>query len=171
MLFHELERDSLVFIDANIFVYHFSKGSRFNPSCTDFFYRVEKGELQGITSTAVIQETSHRLMMVEASSLLDIETKNLPKYLKGHPEVVKKLRSHIVISTEVIRLNVNILSIDIKTIEKSQQMKTQYGFLSNDALTLQVMKESGIINLASNDTDFNRVKWLKLYQPSPTDQN
>jgi len=33
------------------------------------------------------------------------------------------------------------------------------------------MKESGIINLASNDTDFNRVKWLKLYQPSPTDQN
>jgi PIN domain. len=45
-------------------------------------------------------------------------------------------------------------------------MKRRYGFLSNDALTLQVMEDLKIKNLASNDTDFERVDFIKLYRPS-----
>jgi len=55
-----------VFIDANIFVYHFSADSRLNSACTGFLASVEQGRLVGITSAAVVQETSHRVMMAEA---------------------------------------------------------------------------------------------------------
>jgi len=94
LFLYEIETGSKVFIDANIFVYHFSEGSEFNKSCSDFLFRVENSEIHGITSTAIIQEATHRLMMVEASAMLEVEVKNLPKYLKQHPDNVKQLTKH-----------------------------------------------------------------------------
>jgi hypothetical protein len=48
-----------VLIDATIFVYDFSADSRLNSACTGFLASVEQGHLFGITSAAVVQETSH----------------------------------------------------------------------------------------------------------------
>jgi predicted nucleic acid-binding protein len=48
------------------------------------------------------------------------------------------------------------LSPNLETLERSQQMKRRYGFLSNDGLTLQIMEDLKINNLASNDSDFER---------------
>lgn len=45
-------------------------------------------------------------------------------------------------------------------------MKRRYGVLSNDALSLQIMEDLKINNLASNDSDFERVDFIKLYKPS-----
>ena len=168
MFLDEIEPGSKVFIDANIFVYHFSRGSSFNKSCTDFLFRVETSEIHGITSTAIVQEATHRLMMVEASSVLDTEVKNLPKYLKQHPEVVKELKKHLIVPGKISSLNIEITQITPKLIEESQEMKTEYGFLTNDALTLKIMKDLNIIAIASNDLDFKRVDWLNLYLPMPT---
>ena len=80
MFLHEIEIGQRVFIDANIFVYHFSKDSRFNKSCRDFLLRIENSEVHGVTSAAVIMEATHRIMMSEASSIINIEVKNLPKH-------------------------------------------------------------------------------------------
>lgn len=111
-------------------------------------------------------EATHRLMMVEASSVLDIETRNLPKYLKQHPGAVKQLTKHLTVPQEIARLNIEIMPISVKAIEESQAHKTKNGFLSNDALTLKIMENAGINNLASNDSDFKRVEWLNLFLPS-----
>ena len=53
MFIHEIEIGQRVFIDANIFVYHFSKDSRFNKSCRDFLLRIENSEVHGVSSAAV----------------------------------------------------------------------------------------------------------------------
>jgi predicted nucleic acid-binding protein len=165
---HEIEAGSKVFIDANIFVYHFSKGSEFNKSCTNFLFRVETSQIHGFTSVGIIMEATHRLMMVEASAILDIEIKNLPKYLKQHPETVKQLTKHLSVPNKISELNIEIIQITPKIIEESQGNKTKYGFLSNDSLTLKIMENLAITNLASNDLDFKRVDWLNLYLPSTT---
>lgn len=169
MYLHEIEEGERVFIDANIFVYHFSQGARFNKSCTDFLRRVEKAEIHGITSTAIILEATHRLMMGEASSVSDIEVKNLPKHLKQHPELVKQLTKHLAIPGKISKLNVEIIPVTAKLIEESQGFKPEYGFLTNDTLTLKIMDEYKITSLASNDLDFKRIDWIKLYLPSCAD--
>ncbi len=170
MYLHEIEEGQRVFIDANIFVYHFSQGSRFNKSCTDFLLRVEKAGIHGITSTAVVLEATHRLMMGEASSVIDVEVRNLPKYLKQHPEIVKQLTKHLAIPGKISGLNVEIIPVTAGLIEGSQVFKTKYGFLSNDALALKIMDEYKITSLASNDLDFKRVDWIKLYLPSSVNE-
>jgi len=165
---HEIEPDSKVFIDANIFVYHFSKGSEFNKSCTDFLFKVETSKFHGVTSVSVIQEATHRLMMVEASAVLnseEAEVKNLPKYLKQHPDIVKKLTKHLIVPRKISELNIEIIQITPALIEESQDIKIKYGFLSNDSITLKIMEEREILVLASNDSDFKRVEWLNLCLP------
>lgn len=62
----DVAHDTRVFIDANIFVYHLSADSRLNSACTGFLASVEQVRLVGITSAAVVQETSHRVMIAEA---------------------------------------------------------------------------------------------------------
>jgi predicted nucleic acid-binding protein len=169
LFLHEIKSGAKVFIDANIFVYHFSKGSEFNKSCTDFLYRAETSQIHGFTSTGIIMEASHRLMMVEASSVLDIKIRNLPKYLKQHPDIVKQLTKHLTVPNKIAELNIEIIQITQKVIESSQLNKTKYGFLSNDALTLKIMEDMGIANIASNDSDFKCVDWLKLHLPASSE--
>ena len=51
-----------VFMDSNIFIYHFTGVS---DRCTEFLMRCEQGDLNGVTSVSVLPEVLHRLMMVE----------------------------------------------------------------------------------------------------------
>ncbi len=107
------------------------------------------------------------MMIVEAASILpEIKVKDLVRYLKDHPDMVKKLATHENIPTKIALFNLDILSPTLETLERSQQMKRRYGFLSNDALTLQIMEDLKIENLASNDSDFERVDFITLYKPS-----
>ncbi len=171
MFLHEIESGQRILIDANIFVYHFSQDSRFNKSCRDFFLRVEKSEIYGVTSAAVILEATHRIMMSEASSIIDVEVKNLPKYLKQHPDVVKQVAKHLIVPGKIASLGIEIIPITAGLVEGSQVFKTRYGFLSNDALTLKVMEEYQIAAIATNDLDFERVEWIKLYRAQAPDDS
>lgn len=84
---------SEVFVDANIIVYHFSGPTEYTDSYARLLQRIEEGKLTGITSTLIIAETRHRLMIIEAASKLQIEPKGVVHYLKHHPLDVKKLTS------------------------------------------------------------------------------
>lgn len=166
MLLPDLEDGSSIFIDANIFVYHFSKKSRLNPACSSLLERAERKEINGITSISVVHEVTHRMMLIEAAAILpDVKIKGLVKYLKFHPDIVKKLVNHQCVPEKISTFNLEIISSDIKTVERSQQMKRRYGFLSNDALILQIMEDLKIDNLTSNDSDFERVNFITLYKP------
>jgi predicted nucleic acid-binding protein len=167
MFLSDLEDGSSIFIDANIFIYHFSKESKLNSDCSNFLERVEGRKINGFTSIAIIQEVTHRMMILEAVTILpEMKGKDLVKYLKAHPDVVKKLVKHQSIPTKIALFNISIISPAIDTIERSQQMKRGYGVLSNDGLSLQIIEDLKINNLASNDSDFERVDFITLYKPS-----
>jgi predicted nucleic acid-binding protein len=166
-LLSDLEDGSSVFIDANIFIYHFSKESKLGPASSKFLERIEEGKSNGFTSVAIIQEVVHRMMIVEAASILpEIKVKDLVRYLKAHPDTIKKLVNHQSIPAKIGLFNLNVISPNIEALERSQQMKGRYGFLSHDALTLQIIEDLKINNLASNDSDFERVNFITLYKPS-----
>jgi predicted nucleic acid-binding protein len=163
----DLESGFSIFIDANIFIYHFSKESKFNPASSDFLERVESREVYGFTSIPVVQEVTHRMMIIEAAAILvEIKPKDLVKYLKKHPEAVQKLVTHQSIPAKIRSFNLEIISPDIETLVRSQQIKRKYGFLSNDALSVQILEDLRINNLATNDSDFERVDFIKVYKPS-----
>jgi predicted nucleic acid-binding protein len=105
-------------------------------------------------------------MMAEALlTCPHVKGKDLVRYLKTHPDIVKTLRLNQDIASIIASLNIEILPISAVLIERSRQMKSRYGFLSNDALTLQVMTDLGIPAIATNDSDFERVDAITVYKP------
>lgn len=76
----EIPDHSEVFVDANVFVYHFSGPTEYTNSCTQFLQRIEEARLSGLTSVLVLAETLHRLMIIEAATKLHIEPKQALRY-------------------------------------------------------------------------------------------
>jgi predicted nucleic acid-binding protein len=59
-----------------------------------------------------------------------------------------------------------VLTIVPSLISSATVVSQQHGLLSNDALIVAVMRNHGLINLASSDTDFDRVPGLMRFAPA-----
>jgi predicted nucleic acid-binding protein len=62
MTLDDIEEGAGVFVDANVFVYHFVGAS---SECTALLRRCETGEVQASTSALVLAKVCQRLMMIE----------------------------------------------------------------------------------------------------------
>ena len=69
MTFADLAAGSRVFVDANTLIYHFSPHPIFGPPCKQLLTQIENQTILGYTSTHVVGEVAHALMVVEALSL------------------------------------------------------------------------------------------------------
>jgi predicted nucleic acid-binding protein len=88
-----LPSGSRVFIDANIFIYHFTH-TPLTAACTKFLQRVEVGDIEGITSVITLAEVAHRLMILEAIQIHGLFPHAAVRKLKENPTLVQQL-SHI----------------------------------------------------------------------------
>jgi predicted nucleic acid-binding protein len=59
-----------IFLDANTVIYHFTSDPKFGTACTELLKRVEKRELSAALSTHVLADVAHRLMTLEAISVV-----------------------------------------------------------------------------------------------------
>ena len=165
MFLSEIPEDSKVFIDSNIFIYHFTKFEKFANPCLEFFQRIEAGRLKGYTSTLVLAEVLHRLMIIEGSNKLGLQTKKVLEYLKANPEKITILSDHLASPDLIEGMGIDILAVNFRDIELSNSLKKEYRLFTNDAINLAVMKNNGFTLLASNDPDFERVDFISLYSP------
>lgn len=154
--------NSSIFIDSNIFIYHFLGISE---QCTNFLEKIELGDSEGYTSTVVLAEVLHRLMIAEAVEICGIEPKKAVKYLKQHPELITKLEKCETAINDIIEFNVKILTLTVESIFQSRSLRNEYSLMTNDSLNLQVMKSNGLNDIATNDSDFDRVDWIKVWKP------
>ncbi|OGB91483.1 MAG: hypothetical protein A3G35_08015 [candidate division NC10 bacterium RIFCSPLOWO2_12_FULL_66_18] len=156
-----------VFIDANIFIYHFSGPTPLSPACSAFLRRIEDGVIRGLTSTVVLVEVLHRLMILEAVGALQLPPRDALRYLKEHPQEGKRLLVHQASVSKIQAMGVEVVIVGLEDILRSNEIKRQHGLLTNDAVLLAVMERSGVAALASNDPDFQAVETITLYRPAP----
>jgi predicted nucleic acid-binding protein len=153
-----------VFIDANIFIYHFTQ-TPLSASCTAFLRRVEVGNLQGTTSAVVLAEVAHRLMVLEAIATFGFPSRTAVKQLKEHPALVKQLTHYKFASEKIPAFNVTVKSITAGHLRLAQSLSATHGLLTNDSLIAAVMQTIALVNLASNDADLSAVPGLTIWQP------
>ena len=157
-----IEEGTEVFIDSNIFIYHFIDAS---SECTDFLKRCEKGELFGVTSTNVLIEVLHRLMMFEASRKKLAAPPNIMKKLRKNPDKIGRLNDYFFSTHKIINMGVTVHPVTMETMIKSHTMRVAYGLLVNDSILAAGMQEQGIDALATSDDDFSRVEGLAVFSP------
>jgi predicted nucleic acid-binding protein len=155
-----------VFIDANIFIYHFTHTAR-TAACTKFFQRVEVGDIEGITSVITLAEVAHRLMILEAIQMHGLSPHAVVRKLKEHPVLVQQLSHYKVVTETVPAFNVAVESITSTHLRTAQGLSGAYGLLTNDSLTAAVMQSLALTDLAMNDPDFSLVPAITVWQPQP----
>jgi len=163
MRLDRVEGGSEVFIDANIFIYHFTGVS---DQSSHFLSRCEAGDLRGITSINVLLEVLHRLMMIEAIRRNLVQPPNIVKKLRKSPQKIKQLSEYFINTQKIPEMGIIVKPISNETIVKSQIYRAGYGLMVNDSLIVTCMEEEGLKGLASNDDGFLKVPGLSIYKPS-----
>ena len=166
MIFTDLPVAASVFLDANILLYHFTADPKFGAACTDLVERVERQELIGITSTHVVSEVTHRLMTIEAASQFGRPFAGIAGWLQKHPANVQQLTRFRLALQELPRYRIQVLVIPADLLDAAAAVTQQTGLLHNDSVIVALMRMHGLTNLASADTDFDRVPGLTRYAPA-----
>ena len=163
MTFSEIASNARLYIDANIFVYHFAEAS---DECTSLILRCGQGGTRAFTGTHVLLEVAHRVMMAEAVDKGLVTPGNVPRKLKRRPEIASQLNGHSDAIRFILDTGITILQVDTEMLEISANLRTQTGFLVNDSVSLAMMERHGIRAIATNDMDFQRVAGLEVHIPS-----
>jgi predicted nucleic acid-binding protein len=151
-----------VFVDANIFVYHFTGVS---ADCSRFLARCEQGSVAGLTGAHILLEVLHRLMMVEAVIAGLVPPGNVARKLRDHPEVVTQLSRSEEQADLVPRLGVRVMPVGEDILVASRQYRSSYGLMVNDSVTMAMARQEGVEAIASSDKDFLRIPRLHVYRP------
>ena len=168
MTFKDIHQGEDIFIDANIFIYHFTGNSK---ECSDVLARCENGELNGVTSTIVVAEVMHRLMLAEASLKKLAKAPQILKKLRESPEIVCRLTDYFIAVQAIFEMGIKVYPLSPELILNGQAIRSRYGLMANDSLIAATMREAGVEDLATNDAGFSRVEWIKVYRPGDLAEN
>jgi predicted nucleic acid-binding protein len=157
-----------MFIDANIFTYILTGHPIYGRSCQELLETVENGNTEAFISPLVIDEVSYILMVQTAR-----KTANSPegKYIKQAMlgtwqdclAPVGEFYSYLDFLISVGSLKV--LSLDYSISRIALECAKEFRLLPRDALHVACCKAYGIKEMATNDRDFGRVSFLKLWKP------
>jgi predicted nucleic acid-binding protein len=165
--FNQIPANASVFLDANILVYYFTPDPVFGPTCRTLMEQICKyQDFAAFTSTHVLSEVAHQLMILEAAQLFGWPLPGITRRLRQHPAEVQKLTRFRQAIDEVPRLGIEVLAVERHLSPPAASLSQLHGLLTNDALILATMQDQAITHLASGDADFDRVPGLKRYAPA-----
>ena len=152
-----------MFVDANIFIYHFAGQSE---DCSTFLARIERGELHGYTDQIGILEAAHHLMMLEAIEQGVSLKSNPAAQLAQQPRLVRRLSKYCFSIQWIPRFRIEIFPLPEGFVTASQEFRQSYGLLVNDSLIPMHMREAGLSVLAPADAAFDQISGLQRFHPS-----
>ena len=165
MIVADLVAGDSVFLDSNILIYHFGPHPTLALSCSQLVQRIENKEIQGFTSSHVLGEVAHQLMIMEASKQLSWTTGKVKRRLQRQRGVVASLSLSSVAIGSVLQSQIQIVPLLPPVLGAAPSICQQYDLLINDALIVALMQASGLTKIASHDGDFDRVAGITRYSP------
>ena len=166
MTLDQVPAGSHVFVDSNILVYHFQPHPGFGPMCQRLMERVERQDIEGVTFTNLLGEAAHRLMLIEAATLPGWAGGKVLNRLKQQPSVIPQLTLFQTAVDAVLQSSIGVLPVPAGPLSSGAALCRQHNLLTNDALIVAFMQPHGLTDLASADTDLDRVPGITRYAPA-----
>lgn len=155
-----------VLFDTNILVYSALDHPLYGESCTQAFHRVETGALEGYVPPIVLTELLHRLMLAEVIKKERARnTREVLELLKEDKSIIPSLT---ICWDELERLyaaGFTVLEDRSGIFKDALLVSRRYSLFSNDAYIASFARRYGILNIATNDSDFERIDWIKVWKP------
>lgn len=161
-MLEDLPSGRRVFVDSNIFIYHFLDIS---DRCTTFLERIDTHEICGFTSTIVMTEVLHKLMIAEVAENYKMNRREVNQFIKRCPSVISELERCEIAIRKISEFDIEILPLMSGVVLESRNLRYEHKLMTNDSINLFLMKLTGLEDIASNDSDFDRVPWIRVWKP------
>lgn len=155
------------FVDANIFHYALVPTFDTSPACLALSDRAIGGLVTVSVSLQVLADAMHKAMTSEAARLAGRDRTGIVGYLKRHPELITQLVEWPQAIERLRTVPMQILPADTELLREATRVAQAHGLLTNDAIIVALMQRHGIIHLATNDDDFDRVPGITVWKPRP----
>lgn len=151
-----------VFVDSNILTYHLFNDPAYGKRCKEFIKSVENGGFEGFISPIIVSETLFNFIKANIVKNYKIKPKEVVSFLKANPKLISKI--DIGKASDLFKIFC-ILSISELEVDECYKAIKDNALLTNDAFHVATLKRYGITDIATNDPDFERVEWLKVWKP------
>lgn len=124
-------------------------------------------EIKAITTPVVLNEVSYKLVIAKAGELLDTdrfwkihEELKDQKFVKACYEIVEEFRDYV---STLCGLRVEDVRVD--DFNRSVDLGSKFGLMTTDSYHVAVMERLGIEHIATNDSDFEQVDFIEVWNP------
>lgn len=171
----DLPRGTSVFVDTNIFHFHFQNKS---PSCTAFLNHIAVGDVIAFVNTQVLSDLLHKLMFAEARAKQCVGStstnpQELKKYLKKQRGQENPLKDYQQQFEAIIAIGLHVLPITENLLVDTKVEREQYYLMAGDSLHLGTMnrrkikkRKAPLQNIVTNDADFEHIAGLTVWKPN-----
>lgn len=153
------------FIDANIYYYHFVESVPFSDPCSDFLERVAAGAIAGFTSTHVLAEAMHKIMLAEVAGRFGLGRASLVNWLQSNRNRIAELTHLGQAITELAELPVICLPVYPNLLRAAAGICKEESLLTNDAISVALMRSKNMTHLVTNDDDFDDCRGIRVWKP------
>lgn len=160
-----LPRGHSVFVDTNIFYFHFTGKS---ATSTAFFGRVARGEIIAYVNTEVLSDLLHKLMLAEAGTKIGKGLAwQLKKHLSTNRTAIAALPDHQAQFERTLAMGLKVIPITKTLLIDTKQERSTYGLMTNDSLHLGTMNRRSVplTDIATHDSDFGHIPTITMWEP------
>ena len=165
MRLEAIQNNTKVFIDTNILLYDITGHPTHGKPCKRFLKKIENIEIEGSTSVVVLNELLHKLILGEVSKKKGLTLPQSMGYIKKNPDVITSLKAYDFLDKIECMQNLKIMELTPAIFTFARGYMKKYKLMSNDAVHVATCKVHNIENIATNDRDFKRIDFLKVWKP------
>ena len=161
-----------VFVDTNIFVYHFLGKS---VSCTSFVNRVARRDIQAFVNSRVMLDLLHKLMLADAIAMgvnivgMDGDTRpwKLERWLskdRSRGALLMGYQSHF---EAAFSMGIDLIRTTKDLLIETRHERLTFGLMAGDSVHMGCMLRYAppIVDIATNDDGFAHVPTVTIWKP------
>lgn len=160
----EIPSGERCFVDANMLLYQLTWNAPFTAIVEEFFRRAVAGEIRAYTSSIVLSEVLHKLMLAEVAASFPQATRPL-RYVQKHPHAIGQLLTFPHAVGKLAKIGLTLLPVELEDWERAAKLAVAHSLFTNDACVVALMQAHGIQRLATNDQDFMDIPGIVIHWP------
>jgi predicted nucleic acid-binding protein len=156
-------RHGSVYVDTNILYMYLRVDPAYLSVIKAFLGRIVGGEIEAFVSIPVLDELFYRLLLARVKE--ETDRNPLTVLRERQAETIETHSDVIVGSLRKLTMlpHMNLVGVDATDFSRMLENIQSFSLLPRDALHVAIVQRLGLHGIASDDTDFDRVKGIERH--------
>lgn len=161
-----------IFTDTNIFVYQQGAHPDFGPDCRDFLDKMERGDVQAVTTDVVINEVIYIIQIQRAANLLKTTNRSVIHTRMAADAVLADecwfaVEQFLNLLSALQDGGLTVIDVELRHYYDACAIGRQFQLFVSDATHIVICQHLGVEHIASSDVDLDRIPFLTRWEPRP----